>query len=63
MAQLLAESALLDSEPPAGLARAAALARHKEPPARQQQTERTPVDNASSQFAYDSSLMRMRNTT
>ena len=49
MAQRLVESALLDSEPEAELARATALARHKEPPAGQQQTEQTTRESASSQ--------------
>jgi hypothetical protein len=60
VAKRLVEAVRLDSEPGA---RMAAFARHTETPARQRQTERTPLDNASSQFADDSYLMHMRNTT
>ena len=50
----------LDSEPRVLVT---ASVRHRETPARQRHTEPTPRDNASSQFADDSSLMRRRNTT
>jgi hypothetical protein len=40
-----------------------AFAHHRETPARQRQTERTALDNASSLLADDSYVMRLRNTT
>ena len=48
-AKRLVESVLLDSEAQEGLARAAALVRHKEPPERQRQTEQTARNRTSPQ--------------
>ncbi len=49
MAEPLVESVLLDSEPPVGSAKAAALVRHKEPPERQRRREQIRLESASSQ--------------
>jgi hypothetical protein len=55
----LVEGVGLDSETGA---RVTAFVRHMDSPERQQQIVRTPLENASSQLADDSYVMRLRNT-